>query len=188
MDLAFNHHILPCQVWARGSKVTSDEHYSPYWSRSGIPDIPHWIKRLYKHDEDRIPLIWAVWGFLNPERWTLNRSTKVWIKYSGPSLTSKRKQLVKVNIAFYIRSISGDLSKSKMQRLTWLAYLILEIKQKNQLLTPAKILSKFWSGYPLILGVIGSFLGFLQSFFPHPVDGTGTIPGVETVADLSQNP
>jgi hypothetical protein len=32
-------------------------------------DLPHWVKRLYKHDEDIIPLACAVWGFstLNAE-------------------------------------------------------------------------------------------------------------------------
>jgi hypothetical protein len=33
-----------------------------------IPEITHWVKRLYKNDEDRIPLIKAGWEFFNPER------------------------------------------------------------------------------------------------------------------------
>jgi hypothetical protein len=32
-----------------GLKVTTDGYGRPYCPRSGIPDIPHWVNRLYKH-------------------------------------------------------------------------------------------------------------------------------------------
>ena len=41
------------------------------------PTSPHWVKKIYKYDENRIPLIRVGWVFFNPERWTLNRSTYV---------------------------------------------------------------------------------------------------------------
>ena len=33
------------------------EKMNPVLIKSGIPDRPHWVKQLYKHDEDKIPLI-----------------------------------------------------------------------------------------------------------------------------------
>jgi hypothetical protein len=51
-----------------GSKVTAVGNCLLYLSRSEIPDITHWVKRLHKKDEDRIPLIKADWRFFNPER------------------------------------------------------------------------------------------------------------------------
>jgi hypothetical protein len=51
-----------------GSKVTTVGNCLLYLSRSKIPDITHWVKRLHKNDEDRIPVIKADWKLFNPER------------------------------------------------------------------------------------------------------------------------
>jgi hypothetical protein len=33
-----------------------------------MPDFTPWVKRLYKNDENKTPLIRAGWVFFNPER------------------------------------------------------------------------------------------------------------------------
>ena len=51
------------------SSITVDTmaHIIPKFdTRSGIPDILHWMKRLYKHDEDKIPLIMICLGVIQP--------------------------------------------------------------------------------------------------------------------------
>ena len=70
--------------------------------QSEIPDITHLVKRLYKNDEDRIPLIRNSLVFFNPEPcplgsrsgrrgWTLNGSNRDQITFSCPPwMTLKR--------------------------------------------------------------------------------------------------
>jgi hypothetical protein len=79
-DLAFHHHILTCQVWARGSKVTTVaycfqyQYQYKYKYKFGIPFIPHWVRWIYNQMKTRF-FWYELPGFFNPERWTLNRST-----------------------------------------------------------------------------------------------------------------
>jgi len=54
--------IIPELIGSRfrvqGSKVTTDWNCVQFCSRSEIPDITHWVARLYNHDEGKIPLAW----------------------------------------------------------------------------------------------------------------------------------
>ena len=88
-DIILEPELIGSRFRVPGSRVTTDGHCSQYWSRSRIPDITHWVKWLYNHDEDKIPLTKTGWGFLtrNFEPWTaqprLKISTPFNSQYSG---------------------------------------------------------------------------------------------------------
>jgi len=63
------------QTAGKDSRVITDWNCSKYWSKSRMSAITYWVERFWAHDEASITLMRAVWGFSNPERWTLNRST-----------------------------------------------------------------------------------------------------------------
>jgi len=65
MELGFHHHILICQVWARGSKITTGGYYSQYEPKSGMPVIPHWVKRIFTRMKLRF-LWYELSGFFQP--------------------------------------------------------------------------------------------------------------------------
>jgi hypothetical protein len=46
--------LIGSRFRVQGSEVKTDGYGTPYWSRFGIPDRPHWVKRFYKRYEARI--------------------------------------------------------------------------------------------------------------------------------------
>jgi len=61
-------YVLPTLVeWFRvqGSKITTGGYYSQYESKSGMPVIPHWVKRIFTQMEIRF-LWYELSGFFQP--------------------------------------------------------------------------------------------------------------------------
>jgi hypothetical protein len=51
-----------------GSKVTPIGNCFRSDQDPEYPTSPHWVKKIYKNDENRIPLKRVGWVFFNPER------------------------------------------------------------------------------------------------------------------------